>query len=212
MSDLRLTSTSIELSVASTQFALSSRWEMRSMPSETYRLLVDQLNIMFAQDGLRFHSRRQALPTPQSIAVEIDARFYDYVVLDGRRFHASSHANTPAQSLVEVHVPALNGVVRKEYGELVEILQYDQLPGGRCIWLGHIRWFTRWEGQLPPSWQSAQPETDVRHWKIAEYRSFKDDNFSYPFIHLTWIKGYLARSVVTIKGQKVWATKAIRRA
>lgn len=125
------------------------------MSSETYSLLVDQLNIMFTSDGMSFYSRIQARPTPQSIAVELNARFYDYVILNGRRFHASSNANTPALSLVEVHVPSLNGDLRKEYGELVEILAYDQLPGQRQVWLGRVRWFSRWEGQLPPSWQSS---------------------------------------------------------
>ena len=140
---------------ASTQFALSPRWEVRKMSSETYALLVDQLNIMFADEQMHFYARTQARPTPRSIAVDFNAQFYDYVVLNGRRYHASASSNTPAQSLVEVHVPALNGITRKEYGELVEILQYNQLPGQRQVWLGRVRWFTRWEGQLPPSWQSS---------------------------------------------------------
>ncbi|KZT18076.1 hypothetical protein NEOLEDRAFT_1081034 [Neolentinus lepideus HHB14362 ss-1] len=90
----------------------------------------------------------------RSIPLEDSAIFYDYVVLNGKRYHASEATGMHRTSMVEVDLKRDNGSIRTEYGELLEIFEYDQKTLGGPIWLGRIRWFVPWTGARDPVWST----------------------------------------------------------
>ncbi|KAG0693068.1 hypothetical protein DFH29DRAFT_881751 [Suillus ampliporus] len=79
-----------------------------------------------------------------------EATFYDYVIVNGRRFHASRTVGSNSSSLVHVTIPgATPGTAY--YGELLEIFQFE-LRSGDSVWFGRMRWFKPWHGTSSKVW------------------------------------------------------------
>ncbi|KAI0046240.1 hypothetical protein FA95DRAFT_1405115 [Auriscalpium vulgare] len=127
-------------------YSLSARYEERPLASRTYHLLVHQLNNIFP--NTHFHPRTEIPRHPSSLPLPVDATFFDYVVLNGQRYHASPNLDTAtARSLVQVQYHMLSGDTRLECGELLEIFRYDHGPNRQPLWFGHVRWFVPWRGR-----------------------------------------------------------------
>ena len=115
------------------------------MSQETYHKLAWTLSIKYPDFPVHCQSQRPL--NPQSVPLDQKATFYDYVVINGKRYYASSAVGSRQASLVEINV---NGntipPATLKCGELLEILQVDNLlsRNGHPIWLGRMRWFKEW--------------------------------------------------------------------
>lgn len=95
------------------------------------------------QPQLRFHSALAISSDPTSILVRNQAIQYDYVIVHGKRFYASTRTPKLAESLIAVrHVTAGRDVLQSKYwvGELTHIFSVAD-PRVGLFQLGHVRWF-----------------------------------------------------------------------
>ena len=70
---------------------------------ETYLLLACALNACFPLSPVHCQHKRPA--SLHSVPLNLKGIFYDYVVIDGKRFHASRAVSTQRSSLVHVRIP-----------------------------------------------------------------------------------------------------------
>ncbi|KAI0668702.1 hypothetical protein C8Q78DRAFT_1097701 [Trametes maxima] len=130
-------------------YTMSIRRETRTMSSQTYRDLLAHLRKLHPHWHL--HSLIAKPRHPQSVPLTTTAHFYDYVSLSGRRYYASSEANTKRSSLVEVYdsnalapESANTGPLSMpstHCGELEEIFEFQQSSTTPPFWFGRMRWF-----------------------------------------------------------------------
>jgi hypothetical protein len=78
---------------------------------------------------------------PHSVPLKTKAIFFDYVIIDGKRFYASRSVGTNRTSLSHVIIPGEHEV--HAYGEILEIFQIDQTFSDmdRTLWFTRMRWF-----------------------------------------------------------------------
>ena len=136
--------------IAGLTYALSPcRWESM-FSSETYWLLACALNARFPLSLV--HCQHEWPASPHSIPLILKGIFYDYVVIDGKRFHASRVVGTQQSSLVHVRIPGQ--VTMRAYGEILEIFQVDQhLRDGKWVlWFARMRWFKPYQGNQRTIW------------------------------------------------------------
>ena len=115
------------------------------MLSETYHLLAHALRIRYPATPI--HCRSDRVLVPNSLPLKHSAVFFEYVIINGKRFYTSQTVGWNKSSLVHVVIP---GPVPKDaYGEVLEILQIDQdfRNTGRPLWFAQIRWFKPWCGE-----------------------------------------------------------------
>ena len=118
--------------------------------SETYWLLARALNARFPLSPVHCQHERPA--SPHSVPLNLKGIFYDYVVIDGKRFHASRAVGTQRSSLIHVRIPGQ--VTVHAYGEVLEIFQVDQhiCNGKRVLWFAHMQWFKPYQGNQRTIW------------------------------------------------------------
>jgi hypothetical protein len=146
-SNMRTTLTTI---LGDVPYALSPRCQLRSMSSETYRLLAHTLSIRFPATPV--HCRADLALTPNSLPLECKAIFFEYVIVNGKRFYASRTVGWNKSSLVHVVIP---GPFPKDaYGEVLEILQINQdiRKTGYPMLLARMRWLKSWCGERDHIW------------------------------------------------------------
>ncbi|KIO11444.1 hypothetical protein M404DRAFT_127581, partial [Pisolithus tinctorius Marx 270] len=131
-------------------YSLSPRCHENVFSSETYRLLARTLNARFPLSPV--HCQHERPTTPRSIPLNPNGIFYDYVVINGKRFHASRAVGTHRSSLVHVMIPGQ--VPTHGYGEILEIFQLDQPlhDGKQRLWFAHMRWFKPYHGNQRTIW------------------------------------------------------------
>lgn len=117
------------------------------MSSETYRLLQHTISTHFPETPV--HCAWDLPRFPNSIPLDTTATFYDYVILDGKRYHGSSTIGSNSSSLVEVAMP--DDPSHLECGELTEIFKFEQ-RGGFPLFFGRVRWFKTWTGPREKIW------------------------------------------------------------
>jgi hypothetical protein len=120
------------------------------MSSETYRLLANTIRIRYPTFPVHCRSER---PTDRnSVPLDWAATFFEYIVVDGKRYHASLTVMSNSSSFVHVVIPAPSPV--DAYGEVLEIFQFNQdfRRVGRPMWLARLRWFKPWNGQREKLW------------------------------------------------------------
>ena len=131
-------------------YALSPRRQLRNMSSETYHLLAHTLCTTYPATPV--HCRSERVVLPNSLPLKHTAIFFEYVVVNGKRFYASRTVGWNKSSLVHVVIP---GPLPKDaYGEVLEILQIDQdfRNTGHPLWLTRMRWFKPWCGEREQIW------------------------------------------------------------
>ncbi|KIO14438.1 hypothetical protein M404DRAFT_1009458 [Pisolithus tinctorius Marx 270] len=90
-----------------------------------------------------------------SIPLDRTATFFDYVIVGGRRYHASRTLGSRNSSLVHVAIPQRNGQPPVDaYGELLEIFRFNQDIHfqGESMYFLRARWFKRWNGDREDMW------------------------------------------------------------
>ncbi|KAG1867648.1 hypothetical protein F4604DRAFT_1927432 [Suillus subluteus] len=122
-------------------FSLSPHHKTRAMSSETYRTLARTLCFRFPYTPV--HCCGDEPLVRNSTPLNREATFYEYVVVNGRRYHASRTVGSNSSSLVHVTIP--RAVPVATYGELLEICQFD-CRSGHSVWFGRMRWFKPWCG------------------------------------------------------------------
>lgn len=103
-------------------YALSPRHQESVLSMETYRLLAHTLTTRFPFSPV--HCQHERAAQPHSIPLTNKAVFFDYVVIDGKRFHASRAVGTRRSSLVHIQIPGQ--AITHAYGEILDIIEVDQ--------------------------------------------------------------------------------------
>jgi hypothetical protein len=138
--------------IAGIPYALSPRHQARKLSSETYRLLAHSISTRYPETPVHCRSDRAVLPN--SLPLEHTAIFFEYVVVNSKRFYASRTVGWNKSSLVHVLIP---GPTPKDaYGEVLEILQINQdfRNIGHPLWLAQVRWFKPWHGERDQIWDN----------------------------------------------------------
>jgi len=120
------------------------------MSSDTYRLLAD--TICSRYPGTPVHCRSDSVVSPNSVPLERTATFFEYVVIDGKRYFASRTVGLNRSSLVHVIIPGMSPI--HGYGEILEIFQFNQVFSltNSPLWLAQVRWFKPWSGERETIW------------------------------------------------------------
>jgi hypothetical protein len=120
------------------------------MSTETYWLLARTLCFCFPLTPVHCQSDRAVVS--HSIPLDCVAVFFDYVIVDGKRYHASRTTGTSNSSFVHVVIPGKNPV--HAYGEVLEIFQFTQdfRGAGQSLWFARMWWFKPWTGECAKVW------------------------------------------------------------
>lgn len=129
-------------------FSLSPHCKTQVMLTETYHSLARTLCFRFPYTPV--HCRGDELLFQNSAPRDREETFYDYVIVNGRRFRASSTVGSNSSSLVRVTIPRdIPGTAY--YGEFLEIFRFE-LRSGDCVWFGRMCWFKPWRGTCSKVW------------------------------------------------------------
>lgn len=120
------------------------------MSSDTYRLVAETICKRFPLTPVHCRSDRPLISN--SLPLERTATFLEYVVIEGKRYHASRTAGTNRSSFAHIVIPGLSPI--DAYGEIIEIIQVNQriqqsdLP----LWFLRMRWFKSWTSEYNQLW------------------------------------------------------------
>ena|SRR6267154_6438564 len=133
-------------------YVLSPRRQTRNMSSETYHLLAHMICTQYP--ATPFHCQSVHAITPNSLPLNHMAIFFEYVVVNGKRFYASRTVGWNKSSLIYVII--LGPLPMDEYGEILEILQINQdfWNTGHPLWLARVRWLKPWCGERDQIWDN----------------------------------------------------------
>ncbi len=131
-------------------YALSPHCQIRTIPSETYRLLAHAICLRYPATPV--HCRSERPLTSNSLPLHHSATFFEYVVIDGKRFYASRTVGWNKSSFVHVVIPGTSP--QDAYAEVLEILQIDQdfRNAGHPLWLAQVRWLKPWRRECDQIW------------------------------------------------------------
>ncbi|KAG1846632.1 hypothetical protein F4604DRAFT_1688312 [Suillus subluteus] len=131
-------------------YALSPRHQIKAMSTETYRLLAHTICCQYPLTPV--HCRLYRAIVPHSLPLDRNAIFFDYVVINGRRYYGSRTVGSNRSSFVHVAIPGPN--IQHAYGEVLEIFQFDQnfRDVDTPLWLARMRWFIPWNGECERVW------------------------------------------------------------
>jgi len=115
------------------------------MSSDTYRHLAETISLRFPHTPV--HCRAARVVAHNSVPLDRSAIFFEYVVVDGKRYYASLMVGGNRSSLVHIRVPGSDAI--DVYGEILEIFQVTQdfRKLGHPLWFGRVRWFKAWLGE-----------------------------------------------------------------
>lgn len=121
------------------------------MSTETYRLLAQTICYQYPLTPV--HCRSDRPITSNSLPLDRDATFFDYVIIDGKRYHGSRTVGYNRSSFVHVAIPSPT-VTQHAYGEILEIFQFDQRfrLEDTPLWVVRMRWFVPWNGECEKVW------------------------------------------------------------
>ncbi|KAJ7156359.1 hypothetical protein C8R46DRAFT_1115786 [Mycena filopes] len=187
-------------------FQLSTRAEKGKLPSDLYDSLLQHLQLRLT--NLQLHSYFSIGP-PGSWTLSGHAVFFDYVVIQNRRFLASSRAASSANSLVAVRTSSAPGA-SLWVGELLAVfaIKQDNIGTHR---FGHVRWLRPSTTPIAGTVWSDFAALTVQVWHPNNYLTPADDGPE-PLIELNNIVCHVVRMDVVIKGQRRWATITVGKA
>lgn len=139
-----------KIQLAGQAYALSPQHHKQQMSTETYRLLAFTICRLFPLTPVHCRSDRPVVS--HSLPLNHHAVFFDYVVIDGKRYYASRTVGTNRSSLVHAIIPGPSPV--HAYGEILEIFQFDQKfrAVNEPLWFARMRWFVPWRGECEQVW------------------------------------------------------------
>ena len=138
------------LLTGSVPYAFSPCHHTKNMLSDTYRFLANTISSRLPSTPVHCRSDNPVLPN--SLPLERTAVFFDYVVVDGKRYHASQTVRCNRSSFIHVLIPGPHPV--DAYGELLEVFQFNQdfRHTGPSLRLAQVRWFSPWTGDRESIW------------------------------------------------------------
>lgn len=196
---------------------------MKAMGSETYQLVAQMICLHFPETPV--HCRHQAATMSNSLPLSYEATFFDYVILNGKRYYASHAVRGNWSSFVHVVIPGESAT--HAFREILKIFQiYQLLRAGmnHMLWFACLWWFKSWEGDLDDVWANLWVEfymlslysvSNIKHssrrvgvqlWQLEEFHMNK--SWLHSLINLDWIHSAFAMMMVSLESnrEKVWAT------
>jgi hypothetical protein len=133
-------------------YALSLQHQMKSLSLDTYHLLADTICLRFPSTPVHCCSDHTVFPN--SLPLDHTAIFFEYVIVDGKRYYTSHMTGCNKSSFIHVVIPG--PFLMNAYGEILEIFQFDQdfRQTGCLVWFAHIRWFKSWSGEREGVWDN----------------------------------------------------------
>ncbi|OCH84788.1 hypothetical protein OBBRIDRAFT_798774 [Obba rivulosa] len=177
---------------------LSPRYSFESLPPHIYFAFLHYLQKM--RPGLAFHSMIAVNMNPDSICIQDRALLFNYVIVNGKRFYASSRSSKRAESFIAIrdaHDPACYLI-----GELIHILSVTNSRLGQFV-LGHIDWFCPSEVRQEDTAWAECADLHVRLWKPDV---FDTSNRANALINLQDIISGVVRATVHAGETRCWAT------
>jgi len=112
---------------------------------DTYRLLADKICLRYPLTPI--HCHLDAAVASNSLPLDHKAIFFEYVVVNGKRYYASWTVGWNKSSFIWVLILGSSQVTA--YRELLEIFQFSQDFGQTVcpLWLAWVRWLTLWESK-----------------------------------------------------------------
>ncbi|KAG1844856.1 hypothetical protein DFJ58DRAFT_843947 [Suillus subalutaceus] len=143
-----------------------------SLPSQTASIMLKASN-----------DEREPVAGLAALSKDLDDAgvdvFFDYVVIDSKRYYASRAVGTNCSCLVHVIIPGTT--VIHAYGEVLEIFQFNQNLRNvdDSLWFACMHWFVPWRGEREKVWDDLidinivlpNYSADVRLWQLGEYKS-----------------------------------------
>ncbi|KIJ06435.1 hypothetical protein PAXINDRAFT_158731, partial [Paxillus involutus ATCC 200175] len=135
-------------------YDLSPRHQTQVMSSDTYQMLARTICMRFPLTPV--HCQYEQPLVPHSLPLNPGAVFFEYVIVNGKRYYASRTVGFNKSSFVHTIIPRSTGGVAHGYGEILEIFQVTQQfrAGGQSLWFARMRWFKAWEGQRDNVWKN----------------------------------------------------------
>ena len=78
--------------------------------------------------------------------------FFEYVIVEGKRYHASCTVSANKSSFAHVAIPGPSPA--NAYGEILDIIQVNPQfqQGGHPLRFVQMRWFKAWSGERKQLW------------------------------------------------------------
>jgi len=92
------------------------------MSSDTYRLLAKTICCCFLSTPVHHHSDWAV--NPHGVPLNCTATFFEYVIVDGKRYYASRTVGWSKSSFIHIMIPGPTTI--DAHGEVLEIIQFDQ--------------------------------------------------------------------------------------
>jgi hypothetical protein len=131
------------------QFRFSPSFTCVEMTDALYSRVYDFLILI--NPNIALHTHNVPPPSKNSLTLSNEAYFFDYIILNRRRYYASNKARSNTESLVALHARD-----RIWVGELKNIFKLKQ-PGvsGDIQCFGDVYWFRPCESRdIPNSWSA----------------------------------------------------------
>lgn len=138
------------LNVGYVAYGFSPRHHKDNMSTDTYRLIAENICFQFPMAPVHCRSDRPISST--SLPLNRSATFFEYVVVEGKRYHASRTTGTNKSSFAHVVIPGSSPT--DAYGEVMEVIQVNHRfqQRDRPLWFVQMRWFKPWTGEREQLW------------------------------------------------------------
>jgi hypothetical protein len=196
------------------KFRLSSRLEQQAMSPDLYVIVLTHLRTQ--NPHLKIHSHIALMPDLLSKPLLSQARFFDFVIVNNKRYLASTRTTKHQETLVTVQTSDLG---QTWVGQLEYIFCIDQVGIG-CHHFGRVRWLvpvtvpqdTIWNQLcvIPVLYDVVLADVHsmglhVHLWKPDVFIANNEDGPS-PLIDLTDISSHVVQSTAAIGSEIFWAT------
>ena len=138
------------VNIGGVSYGLSLRFHEDSMSSDMYRLITQTICTRFPLTPV--HCRSECPSFPNSLPLDRTATFFEYVIVEGKRYHASRTVGANKSSFVHVVIPGPSPA--NAYGEILDIVQVNlQFQQSGCpLRFVRMRWFKAWSGEREQLW------------------------------------------------------------
>ncbi|KAH9846991.1 hypothetical protein C2E23DRAFT_850221, partial [Lenzites betulinus] len=193
---------------ANISILLSPRSSHGPLPASLYFEVLAWLNLRHPEQP--FHSDVAIISNPLSIRLRNAANVFDYVVLSGHRYHASSRAASNVNSLALCRV---SGAGATCVGELQHIVHYEDVSSGVREVFAAVKWLQRANITLVQTpWGISEDVFSLQLWDVDQYLDRSHGNCPEQLVALADILSPVACHTVDLEGQVYWLTMPLARA
>ena len=122
------------------------------MSSDTYQLVVKAIYSRFLLTPIHCQSEHPIFPN--SLPLKRTTTFFKYVVIGGKRYHASHAVGMNKSSFMHIIIPGPSPV--NVYGKVLKFIQVNQQiqQNGHPLWFIQMQWFKAWAGEHEQLWDN----------------------------------------------------------